>query len=346
MLVHMKNKIDRELTKFIKEIDVTYSLSKISPLLFKSIKDFVLRDGKRIRPLLFCAGYLGFTKKPAPRLYTSALSLELLHDFLLVHDDIIDKSKTRRGKPSMHQMLNNHLKNYHKIKFNGQDLSIVVGDVMYAIAINAFLSIKEDFNRKEKALKKFIEAAIYTGSGEFIELLSGIEDLDKITKEQIYKIYDFKTAYYSFASPLATGAILAGASDNEVNKLFKYGVYLGRAFQIKDDILGLFSSERKIGKSNLSDLQEAKKTMLIWHAYYNSTKKDKSAIKIAFSKTKVDKNDLSLIRKIVTASGALDYTKNEVIQLLHKAKKTLLSSKIRLRYKELLNRYSCDILHL
>ena len=346
MLAEIKNKIDRELAKFIQEIDADYSLSKISPLLFNSIKDFLLRDGKRIRPILFCVGYLGFTKKPALHLYKSALSWELLHDFLLVHDDIIDKSNIRRGKPSMHQMLNKYLRGYKNLKFNGQDLAIVIGDIMYAFAINALLSIKQKVSRKEQALKKFIEATIYTASGEFIELLYGLENLEKIKKEHIYRIYDYKTAQYTFASPLATGAIFAGASKGQTDKLLKYGIFLGRAFQIKDDILGLFSEERKIGKSIFSDLQEAKKTILIWYAYNNSSEENKSAIRMIFTKEKVKKTDLIKIRKLVSISGALDYVKREITLLSNKAANLIASTAMYPRYKECLNTYAQEILKL
>ncbi|MCQ9208042.1 MAG: polyprenyl synthetase family protein, partial [Omnitrophica bacterium] len=220
----LKNKIEKELKRFLGQLEKRHPLSKISPLLFKSIKKFVLRKGKRIRPVLFTIGYLGLTKKPAANFYQSALSFELLHDFFLVHDDIVDKSILRRGKPSMHTMLNNYLKKFKQIKFNGQDLAIVSGDVIYAIALDAFLSIRENAQRKIKALKIFIAAAAYTGMGEFIELLSGTKNIDKITKQDIYRIYDYKTAYYTFAAPLSCAATLAGAGQTQSNRLRKYGI--------------------------------------------------------------------------------------------------------------------------
>ena len=346
MYNRIKNKIDRELKKFATNINNLYSLSSISPLLSKCIKDFMLREGKRIRPILFVTGYLGFAKRPAPGLYTSALSIELLHDFMLIHDDIIDKSDKRRGKPSMHRMLDNYLFGYKDIKFNGIDLSLVVGDVMYAIAIKTFLSIKEDMCRKEKALNKFIEAAIYTGSGEFIELFSGVKNIDKITKQDIYKIYDYKTAHYTFSAPLSIGAVLAGAPENQIDKLCQSGIYLGRAFQIKDDILGLFASERKIGKSTLSDLQEAKRTILIWYAYNNSNKKAKLLIKRLLSKKKVNKLDLLRMREIIKQSGALKFAKKEISHLRKKAEDLINSSKIQENYKDSLLRYPEELLSL
>ncbi|MBU1122538.1 MAG: polyprenyl synthetase family protein, partial [Candidatus Omnitrophica bacterium] len=253
MFLKLKNLIDKELVRFIDKADKTYSLSHISPLLFNTIKDFVLRDGKRLRPILFVIGYQGFANKPATNLYKSAISIELLHAFLLVHDDIIDKSATRRGKPSMHKMLDTYLQKYKHRKFSGQDLAIVAADIIYAMSIEAFLTIKEDAAQKEAALKKLIEATIYTGSGEFIELLLSLKKLNNISKSDIYKVYDYKTAYYTFASPLAIGAILAGAGKNQITKLINYGIYLGRAFQINDDILGMFSAESKTGKSSFTD---------------------------------------------------------------------------------------------
>lgn len=345
MLLKIKNKIEKELACFLDNLDKRYSIKKISPILSDYIKDFVLRDGKRIRPTLFIMAYLGFAKKMASGLYATALSFELLHDFLLVHDDIIDKSDTRRGRSSMHKMFNNYLARYKNIKFNGQDLAIVAADVMYAIAIDAFLSIKEDATRKEKALRNFIRAAIYTGTGEFIELLYGIKNLSNISKQDIYKIYDFKTAYYTFATPLSTGAILAGVNQKQIDNLLQYGINLGRAFQIKDDILGMFSHKTKIGKSTLTDLREAKKTLLIWYAYCNSDRKNRLAIERLFSKENVGRHELLKMREIIASSGALDYAKKQIHYYLNKAYAINIPA-MRPQYKNLLDNYSQKLLNL
>jgi geranylgeranyl diphosphate synthase, type I len=345
MLSEIKNKVERSLKKYIKSVERLYSLNAISPLLSDSIREFVLRGGKRVRPTLFVCGYLAFARRAARGLYESAVSFELLHDFMLVHDDIIDKSDTRRGLPSLHKKLNDYLKNRGEIKFSGQDLSIVIGDMLYALAINAFLSIDAQKENKERALKKFIAAAFYTGSGEFIELY-GLKDVKRITNTDIYKIYDLKTAYYTFAYPLSVGATLAGAPGAEIKKIFRYGVYLGRAFQIKDDILGMFGDEKKTGKSSLTDLQEAKKTLLVWYSYNHAKQKEKAAIKRILSKKKVGTRDLLKIRKIVASSGALDYSKNEISRCVKKAQAQLASCKLRKGFKDFLYQYSQKILSL
>lgn len=346
MFLEIKNRIEQELAAYIRDIDKTYCLNKLSPILFSNIKEFILRDGKRIRPILFCIAYRGYSGKTPPGLYRSALSLELLHDFMLVHDDIIDKSDTRRGKPSMHSQLNRCLKTGKNIKFNGEDLSIVIGDVMYAMALDAFLAVKENPARKELILRKLISAAFYTGCGEFIELLLGARPLKSITKNDIYKIYDYKTANYTFASPLSMGAHLAGANGLQIKKLFDYGMCLGRAFQIKDDIIGTFSQKAKIGKSNLTDVSEAKKTILIWYAYNHCDKADKAAIERIFSDKNAGGKELIKIRRIISDSGSLNYARREIKQLLNRSDDIMQSLNMRNKYRDTLIKFSRKILYV
>lgn len=343
----MREEIDIELKKCLQYLDEHYSLRKLSPLLFKTMKEFVLRGGKRARPIFFILAYKGFSKKPSKDICKSALSFELLHDFLLVHDDIIDKSDTRRGLPSAHRLLGNYLSQVKKEKqgrplpiSRGEDLAISLGDVMHALSIDVFLTVKENLRQKEGALKRFIEGAVYTGIGEFEELLLEVKKLDKITKEDIYKIYDLKTAYYTFACPLSAGAVLAGADKKQVDLMFRYGMCLGRAFQVQDDILGVFGDEKKTGKSSLTDLREGKKTILVWYAYNNSGKGDKKNIEKIMEKGDVNENDLKNIQDIINRSGSWDYSKKEISRLVKNAHALLESSKINPQYKQFLVNYS------
>jgi len=345
MLLGIRKKIDAELNNFLSRLRKRHSLHKISPLLYQSIKEFVLRRGKRIRPTLFIIGYLGFSQKPAKNLYAASVALELLHDFLLIHDDIIDKSILRRNKPSLHIVLNSYLKRkgYKKIKFNGQDLALVIGDALYALALEALLFIEENMGRKEKAIQKFIESAFYTASGEFAELLYTAKNIDTIRKNDIYRIYDLKTAHYSFSAPLVIGATLAGAKRNQIDKLFKYGVYLGRAFQIQDDIFGIFNEEMGIDKFSLIDLQEAKKTLLIWHAYEYSSPKEKTFLKRILEKEVLSRQDLLRTQKIMLNSGTINYARKEINKLIKKAQRLIFTLGMKPRYKDLLFFYPQNI---
>ncbi|MFH1245996.1 MAG: polyprenyl synthetase family protein [Candidatus Omnitrophota bacterium] len=346
MFKQLKNRVNKELTKLLAETEKNYKLSAFSPFLARSIKEFILREGKRLRPILFIIGYLGFSPKGTPGLYRSAAAIEILHSFFLVHDDIIDKAVLRRGKPSMHQAFNNYLKRYKKTKFSGEDLAIVTGDIMYALAIEAFLSIKEQPRRKENALRKFAAAALYTACGEFADTFFSTKSLRKTTLKDIYVIYDYKTAFYSFVCPLTTGALLAGAAAADINKLSQYGMRIGRAFQIKDDILGIFGYPGQTGKSSLTDLQEAKKTILIWHAYNHSLPKEQKFISKVFSKNKVQKSDLTAMRKIIRGTRSIDYAEQEISRLLQSSTDILASSKIKPDYKNTLEKYSRGLLQI
>ena len=344
MLLKIKNRIEKELRDYARSVNKTYSLNKLSPELSRNIKEFICRKGKRIRPLLFCIGYLGFSKKAPAGLYRGALSLELLHDFLLVHDDIIDKSCMRRGAPSMHTLLEHDFCQNKKTKFTGQDLAIVTGDIIYAMALDTFLSIKENRLRKENALRKFISTSLHTAGGEFIELILGNKPIEKVKLEDIYKIYDYKTANYTFASPLAIGATLSGAKTGQVKKIYSYGMLLGRAFQIKDDIIGTFGKEKETGKSNITDIAEAKRTLLICYAFSHANKKDRLTISKIFNGNRVRKTDLVEIRRIITESGALSFAQKQIKYLYSKAIGQISSLKMKKNYLQALGNLSQEII--
>lgn len=344
MVIEIKNRIEKTLKAFVNNSCQLRRIKNLSPMLHGAIKDFLLRPGKRIRPSLFVIGHLSYAKKPAKGIYESAIAFELLHDFMLVHDDIIDKSDLRRGKPSMHKIFDNGLRGLSNVKFSGADLAIVTGDMIYALAIEAFLSMKIPAGLMNDSLKRFAKAAFYTGTGEFIELIYGTKDIDKITMKDIYRIYDLKTADYTFASPLSIGATSAGASKQEADRLFQYGIYLGRAFQIKDDILGMFSEEKTIGKSILCDLQEAKKTLLVWLAFKRSKKDHKDHIKRIMSKGKVGMRDLSLVRDIVVDSGGLSLSQKQIEILAAKSESIASGLRVKKSFKALLKDFSRSIL--
>src|SRR3989338_3995797 len=150
----IKKQIDKSLAKFLQKIKYEYQLHLVNPILFESIKEFILRKGKRIRPLLLVLSYRGYClpqKSISENLYYASTCMELLHNFMLIHDDIIDCSNLRRGKPTMHRLLGRIVKTEDREKL-GYDLGIIAGDIVYALAIDAFSSIQEPSQRKEQAL--------------------------------------------------------------------------------------------------------------------------------------------------------------------------------------------------
>jgi geranylgeranyl diphosphate synthase type I len=312
----ISKKIDKSLHIIINSTIDTYKIETSAPQFYSSIKEFTFRNGKRIRPLLFVLSYMGFSDRIPKNLFTCAASLELFHTFILIHDDIIDKTSLRRGGATLHQKFNSILTNFENPKFKGEDLSIVVGDLIYSMAIHSFLSIKEKRLKKEHSLRKILETAFHTGNGQLLELINTTKKMSEISLSQIYHTYDLKTAAYTFAGPLAAGAILGGASGPTVKKLFDSGIKLGRAFQIKDDLLDIFGETDSIGKNCFNDISEAKKTLPIWHAYQNGTPSEREFFDNLYTTGKLKKADIARIRRVLQTRGSVEYSSKIMRQLI------------------------------
>ncbi len=338
MLKILRRKIDNSLASFLTRVKKDYKLHLVDPILYDSIREFSLREGKRIRPLLLILSYLGYSKpgkKIPPSLYNASTCIEFLHNFMLIHDDIIDCSDLRRGKPTMHRILNRTIPCADPDKL-GTDLAIIAGDIVYALAIDAFLSLDEDPRRKERALRYFIQTAAFTAMGEFIDTVHGVDTLDHVKEKDVFLNYSLKTARYTFDCPLVTGAILAGAPEKDIKQLARFGLLIGQAFQIQDDIIGIYETEKTIGKSILSDLEEKKKTLLIVHAYANLKGKDRRIFLQVFNKPKKKIEDLTAIQEILIRSNSLNYALSAVKTRAAQANKILTKLHLRSEYRTLI----------
>ena len=338
MIDRLRQKIDVSLETFMERVKKDYKLQLVSPVLYESVREFILRPGKRIRPLLLILSYKGYClpkKRVHPSLYNASTCIELLHNFMLIHDDIIDRSNLRRGKPTLHKLLAKTVKTKEQEKL-GSDLGIIAGDIVYALAIDAFLSIKEAPLRKERALKYFIQTAAFTAMGEFIDTIHGVEKLAKIKEKDVFLNYTLKTARYTFDCPLVTGAILAGAKDDDIDRLSDLGILIGQAFQIQDDIIGIFGSQKNIGKSILSDLAESKKTILVCHAYKHLKNAEKRDFLNFFNKPQKTYQDLLTIRKIFVKTGSLHYSLGEIKKRVEKTLQLLDKLRMHPKYKNVI----------
>lgn len=252
--------INRSIYDQINQLMLKAGLFRKSPELCRMITEYCLREGKRIRSTLFSLSYLNRMVNACKNLYTGAAALELFHLFALIQDDVIDNCDTRRSMPSLHKIINNFYGNIPEKK--AQDLSIIFSDILYSAGIEAFLQIEELPERKETALKTILSTAIDAESGQLLELLYSADNFGAFGLDDIYEIYDLKTARYTFCGPLIAGAQLAGAKESEIEPLNRIGLFLGRAYQIYDD---LFECSNVDLSSVPSDIVENRKTILVWH---------------------------------------------------------------------------------
>ena len=174
--------------------------------------------------------------------------------------------------------------------------------------------------------------------GEFIDTLHSVEKISRITEKDVLLNYTLKTARYTFDCPLVVGAMLAGAQRADIKKLSAIGLRIGQAFQIQDDILGIFDSQKNIGKSILSDLAESKKTLLVCHAYRKLSPKRRKAFLQYFLKPKKSYADLVAVRKIFIQAGSLHYSLAEIKKRLTQTQAMIKNLKLKPFYKSLIEK--------
>ena len=191
--------------------------------------------------------------------------------------------------------------------------------------------------RKERALKYFIQTAAFTAMGEFIDTVSGVKPVTDVDEKEVFLNYTLKTARYTFDCPMVTGAILAGAGPQEIKKISRFGILIGQAFQIQDDIIGIFETEANIGKSILSDLEEGKKTILVVHAFRTLGNHARAEFLKIFTKKTKTLRDLETIKKIFVETKSLDYALDAIHTRLTEAQKILQGLNMNEEYRSLIS---------
>lgn len=265
--------------------------------------------GKRIRPcllLLACEAVGGEPDKVLP----AAASVELLHTFTLIHDDIVDKDTTRRGKPTVHALW-------------GVDMGIIIGDAIYSKAFESLIDLRQTMP-SEKILDAFAVlnwANAQIHDGQMLDML--FEERNSVLEEEYIDMVAKKTAVLLEAS-MKMGAILGNGSDDEVDALARFGHNIGVAFQIKDDILDLTAKEGELGKPLASDIRAGKKSIIVIHALNNNdTEKRKEVEQILKSK----EADIKEILKLLDGTGSIKYAEDLLGSLIDDAKNSLTALK-------------------
>ncbi|HBO16836.1 MAG: hypothetical protein UR69_C0001G0200 [Candidatus Moranbacteria bacterium GW2011_GWE2_35_2-] len=301
------------------------------------VKKYVLSGGKRLRPALMYYGYLAAGGKEREKALKTAVSIELIHAFLLIHDDIIDKDDMRHGVDTAHYHFSKLGKKYFPKKDSahfGNSIAIIVGDMVGAMGNQIIFNSDFDTKNIMKALDRLQGIVSMTVIGQSQDVY--IEYAGKASEKEILQMYKNKTAKYTIEGPLHLGAILGGAGDELLEKITRFSIPIGIAFQIQDDILGIFGSERKIGKPVGSDIQEGKQTILVARALEIGKADQKKVIKSLLGKEKLTSKDIDEFRRAIIASGALEYAQKTATDFIKQGKKEIESAQIKSEAKEFL----------
>ncbi len=304
-ILKFKTSVDKELENFFNS--KIQGKDGIEKDVINALRNFTLRGGKRIRPLFMIAGYW-LNSDIDEKIIKAAISLELMQSYLLIHDDIIDRSDIRRGGPAFHRLFS------YKNDVN-EGLAIVAADL--ADAYSHEILLENDFpqDRLNKAMMIMAETVERTGIGQLMDIVMPFKE--HVTLDDVTNIHIMKTAHYTINGPMKMGSVLSGYRNPSL--IDDYGIPLGVAFQIQDDILGMFGDEKTLGKSVTSDFEEGKMTHLILLTYQMAEAKDIQFIKERIGRKGISAEEFEKVREIIRECGALDETRRISLDYYNKA---------------------------
>lgn len=295
--------------------------------LYFDLCEFTGRKSKRIRPLMLMLSYQAFQGKLSlhdPSLLRSATALELLHTFVLMHDDVIDRSEKRRGLPTFHKLCSARLSVSEDRERIGENIAMVMGDIVFAMAVQTLHEADFSPDLRHRVMNHFLSYTIDTGSGEILDILLGCQDVTRVKADQIEDMYQLKTTRYTFEAPCVIGALLAGASEEKILALRLVTNPLGLAFQIQND-LAEFKALNPLEPHCSVDLLEGKKTMLLKEAFLSLDDVEKSFLQMCLSSISKRESALIKIQELIDKSGAVNKLKMRCEQLFEEAEKAIFS---------------------
>ncbi len=294
--------------------------------------DYTLRGGKRVRAFLVLIGYWSqkWGSGSIDTVRNIMTGVEFLQSYLLVHDDITDRDEIRRGGPTVHVWFRDKCirdKLLGDCQHYGVSQAIITGDYLESLAVYAISSSKLPGDIVKKLLVRYTEGMRMVAYGQFLDILIANKPLSKVSEEDVYTIHKLKTASYTVELPLHLGVIASGYQGYKLfEELSQYAIPAGIAFQLVDDILGLYGDPRVTGKPVGSDVREKKKTLLIVKAYELADSSDKRFLEEIYDKRRPEEitiEDIRRVQEIVKETGSYDYSLEAINRFENKASKTL-----------------------
>ena len=300
--------------------------------------------GKRFRPRMVMTAYDGFGGTDAGAAAYVGAAFELLHTALIVHDDVIDRDFSRRGAPNVSGSYRDIATTagipIPRAEHRGISAAVIAGDLALFNSLRLIDRSGASDDVRARLLEIMDEALFASAAGELIDVdFSTTTDVPRV--HEVLTMERFKTAVYSFECPLQAGAVLAGASEDAVDCLGRFGREIGIAYQIVDDLLGVFGTEAQTGKTTIGDLREGKRTVLI--AYATSTK-EWPLIEHLVGKADLNHDEADYIRSVLTSSGCRGFTEGLARNYTNEALSHLRSADIPASLRAELEPLAADLL--
>jgi len=274
--------------------------------LYEPIRYTLALGGKRIRPALTLLACNLFSDDIQPAV-NAALGLEIFHNFTLLHDDIMDKADVRRGKPTVHKKWD-------------ENTAILSGDVMQILAYQYMANVPEQ--HLSKVLNAFSQMAVEICEGQQFDI--EFENRENVSADEYLNMIRLKTAVLLGAA-LKIGAWIGGSDDENAELLYDFGINIGLAFQLKDDLLDVYGDEKTFGKKIGGDISCNKKTYLLIHAKNLAKGKDAEELNFHLKTTQFSEEKVKTITDLYNRLGVkkicedkMDFYYDKAVALLEK----------------------------
>jgi geranylgeranyl diphosphate synthase type I len=261
--------------------------------LYKAARHLIEAGGKRLRPsVLLMAAQTVDPKIAIDTIIPAAVSVELIHNFTLIHDDIMDADETRRSIETVHTKW-------------GISEGILAGDTLYAKAFEVLSYTKKEPDKVTKCLRLLAKACLHICEGQWLDIK--FENNRDVSEADYLDMVQKKTAVL-YAASLAMGGILGGGTEDEVHALWEFGIATGISFQIRDDVLDLITPYEVLGKDRASDLTEGKMTLIMIHGLKHGIKLDPSKL--------TTENEIDEAIEALQNAGSIEYAMEKARELL------------------------------
>lgn len=322
-----KQRIDADVEQYAGQTRAFVSLAhgQDAAVVTDAFLEILCRGGKRLRGALVLLGYHlagGVDEKQALLL---ARAIEVTHAYILIIDDIQDRSDLRRGGPTAHMALAR--------RFGATQSVADAAHTGVALALNAALygaheaqvivsQLEAAPTVRLEIVRLVNEAMMATAHGQMYDILNGLRP--NVTYEDVERVMRLKSAEYTLLNPLAAGMSLAGASAQDVARMHEYSLPAGLAFQLGDDVIGTFGNDEE-AKSPKSDIIEGKQTALTIYALKHARIEDKAFLRNCLGLATLSDDDFARCQEIIVQCGALEHVKDLLHTYIERAKSALLT---------------------
>lgn len=294
--------------------------------LYDPVKYVLSIGGKRVRPVLMLLAYNMYKEDPE-RILMPACALETYHNYTLLHDDLMDNADVRRGVPTVHR------------KWDA-NTAILSGDSMLVLAYHRMLQC--DADKQPEVMSLFTETALEIGEGQQYDM--EFENRNDVTEAEYIEMIRLKTSVL-LACALKIGAILAGASSEDADNLYKFGEQIGLAFQLQDDLLDVYGDPKVFGKAVGGDITCNKKTYMLINAFQRANDNQRAELERWVTAKDFDRNEkVAAVTDIYNQIGIRQICEEKINYYFEESKKYLAKVNVTDERKEILRQYTAEMM--